>query len=130
MSTPYAITTEIDDGIAILTFDMPNEPVNKFNRQVKDSMSVAKTWTFTPPGGANGKLSRNFDFINEGLSAQRFYDDTLQVEWLSPIKVYDLQPVVPNTLLIIFLVTECIFLSRTRVALAGDDADRFKFILP
>ncbi len=38
MTTPYAITTEIDDGIAILTFDMPNEPVNKFNRRVKDEL--------------------------------------------------------------------------------------------
>ena len=36
MVAPYAITTEIDDGIAILTFDLPGEPVNKFNRQVKD----------------------------------------------------------------------------------------------
>ena len=38
MTNPYAITTEIEDGIAILTFDLPNEPVNKFNRQVKDEM--------------------------------------------------------------------------------------------
>ena len=36
MSNPYAITTEIDDGVAILTFDLPGEPVNKFNRKVKD----------------------------------------------------------------------------------------------
>jgi 3-hydroxyacyl-CoA dehydrogenase/enoyl-CoA hydratase/3-hydroxybutyryl-CoA epimerase len=38
MSSPYAISTEIDDGVAILTFDMPNESVNKFNRQVKDEL--------------------------------------------------------------------------------------------
>ena len=38
MSNPYAISTEIDDGVAILTFDLPNESVNKFNRQVKDEM--------------------------------------------------------------------------------------------
>ncbi len=38
MSSPYAVTTEMEDGVAILTFDMPNEPVNKFNRQVKDEM--------------------------------------------------------------------------------------------
>src|SRR5687768_100841 len=38
MSNPYAITTEVDDGVAILTFDLPNESVNKFNRQVKDEM--------------------------------------------------------------------------------------------
>ena len=38
MTNPYAITTEIEDGVAILTFDLPNESVNKFNRQVKDEM--------------------------------------------------------------------------------------------
>ena len=38
MSSPYAVTTEMEDGVAILTFDMPNEPVNKFNRQVKDEL--------------------------------------------------------------------------------------------
>jgi 3-hydroxyacyl-CoA dehydrogenase/enoyl-CoA hydratase/3-hydroxybutyryl-CoA epimerase len=38
MSSPYAITTEMDDGVAILTFDLPNEPVNKFNRAVKDEL--------------------------------------------------------------------------------------------
>jgi 3-hydroxyacyl-CoA dehydrogenase/enoyl-CoA hydratase/3-hydroxybutyryl-CoA epimerase len=36
MVAPYAITTQVDDGIAVLTFDLPNEPVNKFNRRVKD----------------------------------------------------------------------------------------------
>ncbi len=38
ISTPYAVTTEIEDGVAVLTFDMPGEPVNKFNRQVKDEL--------------------------------------------------------------------------------------------
>ena len=38
ISTPYAITTEIEDGVAVLTFDMPGEAVNKFNRQVKDEL--------------------------------------------------------------------------------------------
>ena len=36
MVAPYAITTEVDDGVAVLTFDLPDEPVNKFNRRVKD----------------------------------------------------------------------------------------------
>jgi 3-hydroxyacyl-CoA dehydrogenase / enoyl-CoA hydratase / 3-hydroxybutyryl-CoA epimerase len=35
MSSPYALTTEIHDGVAIITIDLPNEPVNKFNRAVK-----------------------------------------------------------------------------------------------
>ncbi len=36
MSSPYALTTEIVSGIAIITIDLPGEPVNKFNRGVKD----------------------------------------------------------------------------------------------
>ncbi|MDP9177724.1 MAG: fatty acid oxidation complex subunit alpha FadJ [Gemmatimonadota bacterium] len=36
MTSPYALTTEIQDGVAVITIDLPNEPVNKFNRAVKD----------------------------------------------------------------------------------------------
>ena len=38
MTSPYAVTTVMEDGVAVMTFDLPNEPVNKFNRQVKDEM--------------------------------------------------------------------------------------------
>ena len=36
MSNPYALTTEIVSGVAIITIDLPGEPVNKFNRATKD----------------------------------------------------------------------------------------------
>ncbi len=36
MSSPYALSAEIVSGIAIITIDLPGEPVNKFNRAVKD----------------------------------------------------------------------------------------------
>ena len=36
MTTPYALSTEILNGVAIITIDLPGEPVNKFNRAVKD----------------------------------------------------------------------------------------------
>jgi 3-hydroxyacyl-CoA dehydrogenase/enoyl-CoA hydratase/3-hydroxybutyryl-CoA epimerase len=36
MSSPYALSTEIVNGVAIITIDLPGESVNKFNRQVKD----------------------------------------------------------------------------------------------
>ena len=36
MSSPYALSTEIFDGVVVITIDLPNEPVNKFNRAVKD----------------------------------------------------------------------------------------------
>jgi hypothetical protein len=31
MSSPYALSTEIVSGVAIITIDLPGEPVNKFN---------------------------------------------------------------------------------------------------
>ena len=36
MSTPYALTTEILDGVAVITLVLPGSPVNKFNRALKD----------------------------------------------------------------------------------------------
>ena len=33
-----AIRTDLRDGIAVVTLDLPNEPVNKINRAVKDEM--------------------------------------------------------------------------------------------
>ena len=36
MTSPYALRTEIIGGIAVITIDLPGEPVNKFNRAVKD----------------------------------------------------------------------------------------------
>ena len=31
-----ALSVEVTDGIAVITFDLPNESVNKLNRAVKD----------------------------------------------------------------------------------------------
>jgi len=36
VSNPYALHTDIQDGVAVVTFDLPNESVNKLNRAVKD----------------------------------------------------------------------------------------------
>ena len=36
MTSPYALSTELISGVAVITIDLPGEPVNKFNRQVKD----------------------------------------------------------------------------------------------
>jgi 3-hydroxyacyl-CoA dehydrogenase/enoyl-CoA hydratase/3-hydroxybutyryl-CoA epimerase len=36
MTSPYALSADLRDGVAIITIDLPHEPVNKFNRQVKD----------------------------------------------------------------------------------------------
>ena len=36
MASTYALSTEIVNGIAVITIDLPGEPVNKFNRAVKD----------------------------------------------------------------------------------------------
>ncbi len=34
--SPYALNTEVHDGVATIVFDLPGEPVNKINRAVKD----------------------------------------------------------------------------------------------
>ena len=36
MASVYALSTEIVNGVAVITIDLPGEPVNKFNRAVKD----------------------------------------------------------------------------------------------
>ena len=36
MTSPYALSTEIVSGVAVITIDLPGDPVNKFNRAVKD----------------------------------------------------------------------------------------------
>ncbi len=60
------------------------------NTQQKEQLSYSTGWTFTPPGGAGGRLAQNFDFVNPTFSTRSFYDDSFKVEWLSPVKVYDL----------------------------------------
>lgn len=40
MTSPYALNTEITNGIAVITIDLPGEPVNKFNRAVKDEFEA------------------------------------------------------------------------------------------
>lgn len=36
MSSPYSVSSEIQNGVAVITIDLPNESVNKLNRAVKD----------------------------------------------------------------------------------------------
>ena len=36
MTSPYALATEMVNGVAVITIDLPGEPVNKFNRAVKE----------------------------------------------------------------------------------------------
>jgi 3-hydroxyacyl-CoA dehydrogenase/enoyl-CoA hydratase/3-hydroxybutyryl-CoA epimerase len=36
VASPYALSTEIIGGVAVITIDLPGEPVNKINRPVKD----------------------------------------------------------------------------------------------
>jgi TonB-dependent receptor len=59
------------------------------NRQRKDNTSMAKTWTFSPPASAS-RLAGSYDLVNDQLSAQSFLNDTLKVNWVSPVKLYDL----------------------------------------
>jgi 3-hydroxyacyl-CoA dehydrogenase/enoyl-CoA hydratase/3-hydroxybutyryl-CoA epimerase len=40
VQTAGALSTEIEDGVAIITFDLPNEPINKFTQAVKDEFAA------------------------------------------------------------------------------------------
>ncbi len=59
------------------------------NRQRRDRESELRTWTFAPPAGVS-RLARDHNLINDSLSQQRFFNDTLQLRWISPTKYYDL----------------------------------------
>lgn len=59
------------------------------NRQRRDRVSEARTWSFSPPAGVS-RLAGAHDLTNETLSRQVFFSDTLQVKWISPVKFYEL----------------------------------------
>ncbi|MGH7663692.1 MAG: fatty acid oxidation complex subunit alpha FadJ [Gemmatimonadaceae bacterium] len=40
MKPPYALTTNVHDGIAVVTIDLPGEPVNKINRAMKGEFTA------------------------------------------------------------------------------------------
>ena len=39
-ASPYALTTEMHDGVAVVTFDVPGAPVNTFTRAVRDEFGA------------------------------------------------------------------------------------------
>ncbi|MEY2882018.1 MAG: hypothetical protein RLZZ15_4398, partial [Verrucomicrobiota bacterium] len=59
------------------------------NEQRKDRRTTLTTWTFAPPATAS-RLVKDYDLTNESLSRQRFFNDTLQLKWVSPTKYYEL----------------------------------------
>ena len=59
------------------------------NRQRRDRETGLKTWSFAPPAGVS-RLARDHNLINESLSQQRFFNDSMQLRWISPTKYYDL----------------------------------------
>ena len=38
MTSPYALSTETVNGVAVITIDLPGEPVNKLNRALSAAM--------------------------------------------------------------------------------------------
>ena len=62
-----ALSVEVTDGIAVITFDLPNESVNKLNRAVKDEFVALLTRIERDPsvnaavfisGGSDGAAGR------------------------------------------------------------------------
>ncbi|MFO1447164.1 MAG: TonB-dependent receptor [Opitutaceae bacterium] len=100
LNAPTSQPNEIISDARQVTFNISRDfnlrvPVTlktgfSINRQRKDNTSELKTWTFTPPGGAAARLVKNYDLTNVELSQQSFFNDTLKVKWVSPVKLYDL----------------------------------------
>lgn len=65
------------------------------NRQRKDRVSVAQSWTFSPPA-AISRLAGGHDLTNDLLSPQAFFNETLKVKWISPAKYFELYRAHPD----------------------------------
>ncbi len=59
------------------------------NTQRKDNTSTLRSWTFAPPAGVS-RLAGSYDLVNDSLSRQSFFNDTLKATWVSPVKYYQL----------------------------------------
>ncbi len=99
-----------------------------FLRQSKDVTADNLTWTFTPPGGASGRLVKNLGLSNGLISGRPTFNDTIKANWVSPAKFYDLFQQHPEYFVLdqaaayIFNVTNSRFVEETISAgyLRGD----------
>lgn len=68
-------------------------------RDVNDT-SAAQTYTFSPPGGAAGRLAANHDVVDERYSAGRYFTDAqgndVNVRFISPAKLFQLAQANPT----------------------------------
>jgi TonB-dependent receptor len=64
------------------------------NRQRTDSRTTTASWTFSPPGGADARLAKNWDVFATDFSARKSWTDAsggdLRVQWLDPTKFHQL----------------------------------------
>lgn len=65
-------------------------------RSERDLRAATRTWTFTPPGGAAGRIAGNFDVFNEDYSGDRSFKGSPQVLWVNPLEVYRLYQQQPS----------------------------------
>lgn len=101
VSQPEMIKTDMKSLAANISrsFALPMPVTVKtgfsINRQRKDRTSVAKTWTFSPPTGVS-RVAGGHDLTNDMLSPQSFFNETLKLKWVSPVKYYDLYKAHPD----------------------------------
>ncbi|WP_438479733.1 TonB-dependent receptor domain-containing protein [Oleiharenicola lentus] len=64
------------------------------DRQRNDRNATGQSWTFTPPGGAAGRIISNFDVLARDYAARKVYTDSsgrqFTVDTVDTSKVYDL----------------------------------------
>lgn len=63
-------------------------------RQLRDTRTTTSSWTFSPPGGAEARVARNYDVFANEFTARKSWTDTsggdLRVRWLDPSKFHQL----------------------------------------
>ncbi len=63
-------------------------------------LSDPKTWTFTPPGGANARLAAAHDVVDEAFSGRSYFTDAqgrdVTIRFISQRKLYDLYRANPS----------------------------------
>jgi len=67
-----------------------------YHRSERDLLAATRTWTFNPPAAAGGRLASNHDVLNPDFSAERSFNDSPHVLWLSPVKLYQIYQANPS----------------------------------
>lgn len=110
VNTATTSNRRIDDEVSRVAFNLARDMGGPANLTIKvggaverrkvGDTSAARTFTFTPPGGAAAKLAGGYDIIDNDFSAGSYFTDSrgqdVNVRFLSPTKLYNLYQANPS----------------------------------